>query len=152
MRLLRVLAATALAAATALVMLGGCGSNSLSEKQLRAHAASVCTAASRRANRIPTPTDPADGSAFLKSGITALQPEVIALKALRPPHDVADVYEASVRGVAQQLSMLELTLRHLRGGQDPVVAIKTLQEHLAPIEASADSGWQTLEIPACIGV
>jgi len=136
----------------AALLLVGCGSTTLSSKQLRTRATSMCTVAARKAGNIPTPTDPAGGAGFLRRGVAALSPEVAALKRLKPPSDVADVYENSVKGLEQQLSLVSATIQHLRRGQDPVVAMKTLQQRLSPIEASVDGGWRTLGIPACISL
>ena len=142
----------AAAAAVAAILLAGCGSSKLSTRQLRARATSICTVAARKTSRIPSPSDPAGGAEFLRRGIAVLTPEVAALRRLKPPSDVADVYENSVHGLEQQLRLAGVTLRHMRAGQDPVLAMKTLQEQLSPIEDSVDGGWRALEIPACISL
>jgi phage FluMu protein gp41 len=144
--------AFAAAAAIALVLLAGCGSSKLSTKQLRARASSVCKVAARKTARIPTPTNPAAGAAFLKRGIAALTPQVAALGRLKPPADVAAVYENSVHGLKQQLELAARTLRHLKAGDDPVAAMQALQRRLTPIESTVDGGWRALEIPACINL
>lgn len=142
----------AAAAALALLLLAGCGGGKLSTKQLRARASSVCKVAARKTGRIPTPTDPAAGAPFLKRGIAALSPEVAALGRLKPPADVANVYENSVHGLEQQLELAARTLRHLKAGDDPVAAMQSLQRGLTPIESTVDGGWRALEIPACINL
>jgi hypothetical protein len=139
-------------AAVAALVLAGCGSSKLSSKQLRARATAACTVAARKTTHIPTPTDPAGGAAFLKRGIAVLTPAVAALKRLKPPPDVANVFENSVHGLEKQLDLVERTARYLRDAQDPVLAMKTLQQRLTPIEAGVDSGWRALEIPACINL
>jgi hypothetical protein len=131
--------------------LGGCGSTtSLSEKQLRTRATSLCATAARRAGRIPTPDTEDQGVDFLNRGIAALKPELAGLRALKAPDDVADVYAATMKAYSKQLDELEKTVRKLHSGEDPVVAWKTLQTKLAPLEATADGAWRTLDIPACV--
>ncbi len=136
--------------ALAAVTFAGCGSNELSDKQLRTRASTVCRTTARQTNRIPTPSGPDGGAAFLRRGAVLLKPEVTRLGALRPPSDLAEVYRNSVRAMGDEVSELELTARRLRGGLDPVVAIKTLQEQLGPLESTADGGWRALDVPACL--
>jgi hypothetical protein len=133
------------------ILLGGCGgSTSLSEKQLRARATALCATAARRAGRIPTPSDESQSPAFLNRGIAALKPELAGLRALKAPDDDADAYHVSVDAFSKQLDELERTVRKLHSGEDPVVAWKTLEEKLGPLESTADGGWRALEVPACL--
>jgi hypothetical protein len=139
------------AAVVAALILGGCGSSPLSSSDLHNDATVVCRAAGRLANRIATPTSPAGTETFLRRGITALSPELASLQALHPPSDVADVYTASVKAFGQKLAYLKAALHGLEGGEDPVIALKTLQRELAPLETQENGGWQALQIPACVG-
>jgi hypothetical protein len=133
------------------LVLAGCGgTTSLSEKQLTTRATALCATAARRAGRIATPSAEAQGADFLNRGIAALKPELAGLRALKAPDDVADVYQATLTAFSKQLDELEKTVRKLHAGEDPVVAWKTLQTKLAPLEATEDSAWRTLDIPACV--
>jgi hypothetical protein len=133
------------------LLLAGCGgSTSLSDKQLRARATVLCATAARRAGRIPTPKSADHSVPFLNRGIAALKPELAGLRSLRPSDDLSDVYETSVRAFSQKLEALEKTVRKLHSGEDPVVAWKTLQQRLGPLESAEDAGWRALQVPACL--
>jgi hypothetical protein len=132
------------------LVLAGCGSKPLSTTELTNDATRVCTIASRQTDLIPTPASPAGTAAYLRRGIAVMTPELRGLRALRPSNDVADVYATSLGSFAKQLSYLKDTMRDLAGGEDPVIAIKTLQQELGPIESQENGAWQALEIPACV--
>lgn len=138
----------AIASFTALT-LAGCGSTALSTQQLRSSATRVCTTARAQTNRIPTPAEPAGGTAFLRRGVTVLGPELTQLRSLRPPSDLARTYATALGAFALRLSELRSTVHQLEGGADPVIAIKTLQQHLAPLESQERGAWDSLQIPAC---
>jgi hypothetical protein len=144
---LGLLAAVLLAAA----LLGGCGSTALTDTQLRSRAGRVCALATRRTNRIATPTMPTQEASFISRGIVALAPEVVALRRLRAPGGMADDYRDAVEATGAELTALRSTLKGLKAGNDPVVAIKTLQQQLAPAEMKASIAWSALELPACRG-
>lgn len=137
---------------TVLVVLGagGCGSGSLSGTQLRSQATRACQTADGQTDRIPTPTSPDGGVAFLKRGIAALAPELVRLRALRPPSDLAQVYSTAISASSDELRALRATVRGLEADGDPVIAIKTLEQKLAPMESQASGAWQALEVPACV--
>jgi hypothetical protein len=135
----------ALALATA-----GCGgSSSMSARQLRTDAGRVCTVATQRLNAIPTPQVPSDGSSFLRRGTAALKPEISALAALHPTGEMATHLRQAQMATEQELKVLQSTLKGLRAGNDPIVAFKTLQTQLAPLEKQAGAAWRALGVPAC---
>jgi hypothetical protein len=136
--------------AISLAVLGGCGSTSLSTAELRTQAGRICTIANRQTDRIPTPSTPAGGAAFLRRGIAVLRPELSALRSLLAGGTASREYATSMSAFAQKLNLLGGTLHDLTAGEDPVVAIKTLQSQLAPIEARENGAWEALEIPACV--
>jgi hypothetical protein len=135
---------------TACLLLAGCGSGSLSSPQLRTRAGALCRHAKQRTARIPTPAQPSGGAAFLQAGLGALEPELRGLRALRPPRQAASEFAAAVSALRTEVAAIRQTLTGLRGGQDPVIAIKTLQRTLAPQEAAADAAWHRLDIPGCL--
>jgi hypothetical protein len=143
------LVAAALLTATMLVT--GCGSHTLTDSQLRTRATRICRLATVRTDRITTPASPGQEAAFLKRGVAALAPELTALKRLSAPDDMSGDYRDAVDATGAELAALRSTLRGLRAGNDPVVAIKTLQQELTPAEAKGASAWTTLELPACRG-
>jgi hypothetical protein len=139
------------AALLVVFLLAACGSTSVTDSQLRVRAGRICTLAARRTDRIATPATPGQEAAFLSRGIAAMAPELTALRRLRAPGDMADEYRDAVEATGTELAALRSTLKGLRAGNDPVVAIKTLQQQLAPAEAKASRAWTTLELPACRG-
>ncbi|MGI8715148.1 MAG: hypothetical protein ACR2NR_18590 [Solirubrobacteraceae bacterium] len=133
------------------VVIAGCGANSLSAGQLRTRATRICTLAQRRTARIATPALPSQGARFLGGGVAALAPELTALRRLRAPTDLAAHYRTALTATAQELAALRSSLKGLKAGNDPVVAIKTLQTQLTPLEARAAGAWGALDLPACQG-
>jgi len=142
------LLATALLAA---FLLAGCGSAALTDTQLRSRASRICALATRRTNRIATPTMPTQEAWFVSRGIAAMTPEVTALRRLRPPSGMAGDYRDAVEATGAELTALRSTLKGLNAGNDPVVAIKTLEQQLRPAEMKASIAWSALELPACRG-
>lgn len=134
------------------VLLGGCGSSSLSDKQLRRKAGRICATAQRASASIAAPTDPAKGELFLQRGIAALAPQVTALRRLSPSSDLQDVYATALRTTDHELTLLRSALRGLKAGNDPVVAMKTLQDELGPAEDAAGRAWHAVDVPACMKV
>ena len=132
------------------VAIAGCGSAEMTDVQLRSHATQLCSAANRQANRIATPAAPAEGVAFLDRGIAVFRPELARLRALRPPNDLAADYDASVGALSRELRDMEITVRKLDRGADPVSAIRILQRDLAPLESTEKRAWSSLQVPACI--
>jgi hypothetical protein len=137
-------------AGLALLGLSGCGSKPLSSSQLVTQGTRVCARAGQLTDVIAVPHTPAGTAAFLRRGIAVLTPELVALKALRPPTDVADVYSTAIDSFSQKLAALKATLHDLNRGQDPVAALQGLQRRLAPIESSENGAWQALQLPACL--
>jgi hypothetical protein len=137
-------------AALAAAALVGCGSTPLSTTQLRNQATHVCIVAGKVTDRIPAPSSPAGGAAFLARGAAVLGPELQALRALKPPSDLAQVYTTSLSAFTHKLDALAATIHNLNAGGDPVIAIKTLEQRLEPIEVQENTAWQTLQIPACV--
>lgn len=132
------------------VICGGCGSAPLSETQLHADAIRICAEAGRRTDRIPTPTSPAETKTFLTRGIATFTPELRELRKLRPPHEAAAVYAATVNAFANKLADLRTAMRDLAHREDPVIVLKTLQHRLEPLQAAENQGWEALELPTCV--
>ncbi len=141
--------ATLALAMTLSIGLAGCGADSLSAQQLRARAVQICSAAGLQTEAIVTPVAPAAGERYLSQGADALAPELRALHRLRPSHDMARGFRTATIADDRELRALRSTVRGLKAGNDPVVAIKTLQQELAPLEARADAAWASLGVPAC---
>ena len=134
------------------LLLGGCGSSSLSNTQLRRKAGRICATAQRSSASIAAPTDPAKGQPFLQRGIAALAPQVTALHRLKPSDELQDSYAAALRATDRELALVRSALRGLKAGNDPIVAIKTLQDKLGPAEDAAGRAWHEVDVPACVKV
>ena len=145
-------ASAAAALACSALLLGGCGSSSLSDKQLRRKAGRICVTAQRASASIAAPTDPAKGQRFLQHGVAVLAPQVTALHALRPSDDLQEQYTAAMRATDRELTLLRRALHGLQAGNDPVIAVKTLQDELGPAEDAAARAWHEVEVPACASV
>ena len=85
----------------------------------------------------------------MNSGIAALKPELAQLRQLQAAGDAADVWRTALRALSDQLAALQSTASQIKGGADPVVATKSLQRTLAPLDSEANGAWQALQIPAC---
>lgn len=143
-------AARAGAAGLAALALSACGgSSSSSPAQVRTQATAICQRANRQIGRIPTPASEAGALAFLNSGIAALKPELAQLRQLSVSGDAADVWNAAIRALSEQLSALQSTAAQIQAGADPIMSFKSLQQTLAPLETQANNAWSALEIPAC---
>ena len=142
--------ALAPALALALTVAGCGGSSSMSARQLRAGATRACTAATQRLKAVPTPKLPSDAPAFLRGGIAAVQPELAELATLHPDGELGKQFDRARRATEHELAALQSSLKGLKAGNDPTVAIKTLQAQLLPLEQQATAAWLALKIPACV--
>jgi hypothetical protein len=135
--------------AVALAAAGCGGSADVSARQVRSGAANVCSVAAQQLNAIPIPQVPSQGMSFLRRGIAALAREVTALSSMHPGGAVGVHFRAARTATEQELKVLQSSLKGLKAGNDPIVAIKTLQAQLAPLERQATAAWRALGIPAC---
>jgi hypothetical protein len=142
--------ARAPALALALAAAGCGGSGSMSAHHLRTGATRACAVATQRLDDIPTPELPSDGVAFLRRGIAALRPELTALAVLHPDGELGEQFNRARTATDQELKALQSSLKGLKAGDDPVVAVKTLQAQLVPLERRATAAWLALKIPACV--
>ncbi len=129
----------------ALPMLAGCGSG-LTSVPVRHRATQICQRAAGRAAAIRLPASPDGGRHFLARGIAVLGPEIRALAGLGDHGSL----HAAVSAMQAEVTELRSALKGLRAGNDPVVAIKTLQQHLVGPERRANTAWRTLRVPACV--
>jgi hypothetical protein len=143
-------APAALAGALVALALAGCGSSSLSDRDLRADATQLCNVARFRTDRISPPASPAAGLAYLRKGVSVLAPELRALRRLGPPSDLAKDYNATMAEFASTVQALRTAIVGLRSGAAPVSAYQALQRQLAPLVAQENASWQVLQIPACV--
>jgi hypothetical protein len=128
----------------------GCGgSSSMSDRAFRTAAARACTMATQRLNRIPTPQVPSQGASFLRRGSAALRAELAVLSGMHPGGELGTEFGTARDATGQELAVLESSLKGLKAGNDPIVAFKTLQTQLAPLEKRAGAAWRALGVPAC---
>ncbi len=144
-------AAPAAAVGTLLALaLAACGSTSLSDRDLRQDATQLCNVARFRTNRISPPRSPAAGLAYLRKGVSALAPELAALRRLGPSTDLAKNYDATLAEFAGSVQTLRTAIADLQSGAGPVSTYQALERQLAPILARENASWQELQIPACV--
>jgi hypothetical protein len=139
-------------AAAALVLavsIAGCGSSTLSEKQLRSDATRVCSITRTGLNRIAVPSRPAAGEPFLRRGTEALRPELTALRKLAPPKQLEATYRRALDALTSEVAELGVADASLRRGADPVATFHTLAGRIQALEAEANTAWTSLQIPAC---
>ena len=132
--------------ALSVAALAGCGSSSLSTAQMRSRATKICTTTAGRTGKISTPTSPSGAVTFLDRGIAAIGQEVVQLRAMH----ASATAKTAVDGTAAELAALRFTLKGMHADNDPVVAIKTLQARLTPIERRTNAAWRSLDVPACV--
>ena len=140
----------ALLVAVLLATLAGCGSASLSARDLRANATVVCEHASERLSPIPQPSSAAAALPFLRRGVAVLGPELAALRRLPPPADLSTRYHATLAEFGTAVQMVRGTIAVLARGGDAVASFASLEHELSPIVADENAGWRTLQIAACI--
>jgi hypothetical protein len=122
----------------------------MSARQLHAGATRACTAATQRLSAVRTPRLPSDGAAFLRRGIAAMQPELTALATLHPDGELGRQFDSARKATQRELAALQSSLKGLKAGNDPIVAIKTLQAQLLPLEKQATAAWLALKMPTCV--
>jgi hypothetical protein len=130
--------------------LAGCGSTSLSDRDLREDATQLCNVARFRTNRISPPGSPAAGLAYLRKGVSVLAPELAALRRLGPSTDAAKDYDATLAEFASTVQALRMAIVGLKSGAGPVSTYRALERQLAPVLARENASWQELQIPACV--
>jgi len=140
----------ALVVAVLLTALAGCGSASLSDRDLRADATAICMHASERVSQIPQPSSAAAALPFLRRGVAVLGPELTALRRLPPPADLSTRYHATLAEFGTAVQMVRGTIAVLAHGGDAVASFAALEHELGPIVTSENAGWRTLQIAACV--
>jgi len=129
----------------AVLMLAGCGGG-LTAAQVRNRATQVCDRAADRSAAIRLPETPSGGPRFLAQGIGVLAPEIRALRSLGDHGPI----QIAVSAMGAELAAMRSSLKGLHAGNDPVVAVKTLQQQLVGPEQRANTAWRTLRVPACV--
>lgn len=146
------LAVATVAAVLALVLaLAGCGTSTMSARQLRTKASRPCRIAQQTLSQIPAPTLPDGAAKFLSRGIAALAPEQAKLAQLHPGGSLGETYRRALAAGDRQLAALRAAAGDLRAGDDPVRTVRTLQRRLAPLEVREAGAWRELGITACVG-
>lgn len=139
----------AVATLAAALALAGCGTSTMSSRQLRIKASRPCRIAQQKLSRIPAPALPDGAAEFLSRGIAALAPEHADLARLHPGGSLGQSYRRALAAGERQLVALRAAARGLRTGDDPVRTVRTLQQRLAPLEVRAAAAWHELGLSAC---
>jgi hypothetical protein len=143
--------APALLAVVVLIALAGCGGISLSDRDLRADATAVCSAANAHGARLAVPRSPTAGAPFLSKGAALLAAELRALGGLGPPSDLAARYNATLAEFGATVTDVRTAIARIRRGGDAAGAFEALELKLAPAVAQENASWRALQIPACVG-
>lgn len=137
-------------AGLAAVTLAACGNPSASLVDLRHDAGAICRRTNRAFGAVNAPVSEIRDASFLRSGQTRLAVQLRQLRALSPPHEVADVYRAALGGLGQELDALRSTVGVIRQGEDPALAYRRLGRQIAPARSQVNDAWQALQIADCL--
>jgi hypothetical protein len=132
------------------LLLRGCGDDSLSAKELRSQAGEICARANAVTDRVAVPNAQAGGERFLREGLAQLAPASERLAALKPPSELRDDYEQAVTLMRQEVSAIRRAAVSIRSGGEVIDTFSALQQRLSGIVNVENSTWETLDIPACI--
>ncbi len=138
------------AAALFAALVAGCGSSTLSTRDLRTAASTICRSASTSLARVGDPASPAQAGRFLQRGVLILTPELAQLRTLHASGRAGQELDAAVQAFERKLTQVQDAERALGGGEDPLIAFRTLQQQIAPTVAEENRHWQALGIPDCL--
>ncbi len=141
----------AVAALLAIVLLvRGCGDDSLSPEQLRSQAGEICARANAVTDRVAVPNAPAGGERFLAEGLVQLRAANERLATLKAPEELRDRYERAVALGADETALIARAVAQIRGGEETIDVFSALQRGLAPVIASENAAWRALDVPDCV--
>lgn len=133
-----------------LLLLRGCGEDSLSAGELRTQASAICHDATAATDRVAVPNAPAGGARFLGEGLAYMRPALHDLRQLKAPEDLRDRYERAVALGVEEAALIGRTEQEIRRDGDVIASFRQLQRDLAPIVQQENELWRALEIPACV--
>lgn len=144
----------AIAAAALLLVLvlivRGCGEDSLSAEELRSQAGAICARANAVTDRIAVPNAPSGGEQFLREGLVQLRRASVRLAALKPPEELRDRYERAVGQLRTEVTLIGDSARAIAGGADVIDTFVALEARLRPVVDTGNALWRTLDVPACV--
>lgn len=147
-------AAIAIGAVVVLVLfvllLRGCGDDTLSAKELRSQAGEICARANAVTDRVAVPNAQSGGERFLREGLAQLAPASERLAALKPPAELRDDYEQAVTLIRQEVALIRRAAASIRSGGDVIDTFSGLQQRLSGVVNVENSTWETLDIQACV--
>lgn len=132
------------------LLLRGCGDDSLSPEQLRSQAGEICARANAITDRVAVPNAPAGGVRFLEEGLAELRPASVRLAALKAPEELRDRYDRALSLMRDEIALIDRTVTSIRGGEETIDAFAVLQRDLAPVLTTENDVWRSLDVPACI--
>lgn len=147
---LRIALAVAAALLVLVLVVRGCGEDSLSAEELRSQAGAICARANAVTDRVAVPNAQSGGERFLREGLAQLRPATARLAALKPPEELRDRYERAVAQTRAENELLAATARSIAGGADVIDSFAALQTRLGPVVDAGNALWRTLDIPACV--
>lgn len=143
-------AALLLLLALTIVALSACGSDRLSDNQLRSQASAICARTAQAIDNVPVPNTPDQGGRFLRRGLLQLGPQLTRLRALRAPTDLDPEYQQALTSANRELATISTYEERIRGGADVIDTFRALETTLTPIVENENRAWTDLELPACL--
>ena len=133
-----------------LLVLAGCGDDSLTATQLHDQAAAICTRTAAATDRVVVPSTPSQGGRFLQQGLAHLRPAVAQLRALKAPEELRERYDRAVQLAGQEAALIARHERAIARGDDVIDSYRQLETALEPLMMQENAYWRGLEVPACV--
>jgi hypothetical protein len=145
-----VVAAAVVAILLIVLLVRGCGDDTLSAEQLRAQAGAICAATTRATDRIAVPNEPAGGARFLGEAVAELRPALVRLRALKPPQELSADYDRALRLAAREVALIWRHQQLIERGEDTIATFRALQRALGPVVVVENETWRALDVEACV--
>jgi hypothetical protein len=135
--------------AVLLLMLAGCGDDSLTAEQLHAQASAICSRTAAATDRVAVPSTADQGGRFLQQGLAHLRPAVAHLRELKAPEELRRRYDRAVELADQEVALIARHERAIAHGDDVIDTYRRLETTLEPLIQQENAYWRGLGIPAC---
>jgi hypothetical protein len=134
-------------------LLAGCGGDGsddrLSEEEFRSQANAICADFNEKLNAVPAPESPEDIPEFVDRGIPLVEQGLAELRALNPPEELQEDYDAMLDEIAKQIPAGR-ALGEAAADEDPAAVQEAIAEGNRASQASDRLATQ-LGIEECAG-
>jgi hypothetical protein len=125
-----------IALAAILSACGGDGSDDrLSEQEFRAQANAICAEYNEKFTAVPTPESPEDIPEFVERGVPLIEQGLTELRALNPPEELQQDYDAMLDEIAKQIPAGR-ALGEAAANEDPAAVQEAIAQGNRASEAS----------------